>query len=774
MVEPTTSLTRLLEATLSYRPDGQLWGGLLVQGKTGDPKLYAQYLPQHPHFDPPGWSAIADLVGIQAIDVVNGWAEDGSQDNPVAQQAFALLQDYIGIDFIGREGPGVGDEKAIELIPLHLGRTEPELDLGTGSVITPGGTFVPPVAFTKITGVYLQAPSADHPEPRLRFESEDADPGFIQVPDADFRIDPPEWFFVESIAGASGTRISLTWTSPAAGIKQNVHVDQLVARLCQLLIWTEVSPRFAPMTPEGQLDFNALRRALVQELFKKGQRPTLFTDRNTTDVANRAWTLIRDIVGPCFLRYNVERGARSGTPAVVRRVEGQEMLEILGTKEKVRGVLETHIDFMIPKKGRACKVTVPNDPIAQRMIHFADQTVPPIETLVRIPMMRRDGTIHDTPGYDSKSRIWYSPELKLDAIPDSPSASDIRAAVGIISTPFVDFPFVEEAGSRAAALACLFDQIVRPMVNGPRPLYAIDAPALRGQGTGKGMLAKAIGAIITGRDVEITPWPEDPKELSKTLTSKFMAGEPYIIFDNLEGVIKHKDLAAAATTTTWSARLLHSNESPKLPMVSTIVMTLNGAKYSLDIARRTFTVKLDAKVADPHRREGWRLPMLIPWCIQHRAAIIRAVLVLARAWVVAGRPRDKRLVVGSFESWAHVVGGILAHAGIMDLPLALAESHARNVDGHENDEFILRWMERLKSQGDVTALQLALLAEEFGFFKAQLEKVTTNNWKGRHMADILSDMQGQSFGGYTVIRSEQKVAGHFMYRLAPINKGLVQ
>ena len=34
-----------------------------------------------------------------------------------------------------------------------------------------------------------------------------------------------------------------------------------------------------------------------------------------------------------------------------------------------------------------------------------------------------------------------------------------------------------------------------------------------------------------------------------------------------------------------------------------------------------------------------------------------------RAWLAAGRPPGKR-ILGSFESWAAVVGGILEHAGV--------------------------------------------------------------------------------------------------------------
>lgn len=746
-------IVTLVEVGVEYRSDGELWGGIVIRRKGGEARLYAQCLPQYPHVDPPGWAAIADITGVSAEMVIAGWDETGKQ-NAEADRAFAVLRDYVGKSFLAREMPGIDSDVAIELVPIRVDDPNVHIDIDEGRVIGNEERV-----FVLVQAIALNVHPNDEEPPTFAILSDNALPRQIQIPDADHDPDPTDWFFIETLTGCAASRIAYSWSDKGVP-KRCLELGRVQLALNRLLVG-----RHAALGDDGFVDLNALRRALVRQRFAYGIEPYLHTGRHIKDVCQRAWILLTDTLGPHLFRYNVERGVSSGVPAVIRSVDGPQKLEVLDELEKIRGVLLHHIDFCGGTKGRAIQHVTPPNTCAEHMMLFADQSVPAIDTLVRIPTVRKDGTIHDTEGYDPKSRIWYAPEFKLEPIPEQPTSSDMRAALEQIVAPFAQFPFVEEAGSLSATIACLVDQIVRPMIAGARPLFAFDAPAIKGQGTGKSRLAGAIGAIITGREVEVTPWPDDPKELPKTITAKLLASEPFVIFDNLEGVIRHKDLAALATTTMWSSRLLHTNDTPRLPQTATWCMTLNGARYSPDIARRTLTIKLDAKTADPHKRTGFKIENLIPWCIRHRAQIIRACLILVRAWVVAGRPRDTRFVAGSFEPWQEIVGGVLYHAGLTGLPLTIEESQGRNVDAQEHDSFIARWAENFGLQ-PVTAVQLAGLAELHSLYGSILENAKTPNWKGRHMTELLRKLNGYSFGGLKVMKSETRVHGSFIYQLA--------
>lgn len=742
-----STFVTLVDAGVCYRDDHELWGALLVRGADGHTKLYAQYLPQASHPNPPGWSALAELIGVSADDIIRGWDLSGNY-NPVAVTAFDILKARIGEDFIGREIPGVEEALALELIPVRVEAATREA--------AQAQAFPPPAPrYTRLTQISQQIDPNRQAPAVLLIESEHAPPLAILIPDREGVADPPDWRFVEAIAQIPASKVAVSWTQPGL-VRENKYVTEAVRILVQI-----AGACLAPLTPEGLLDLAGLRQALIRGRHVK---PAVFLDRDPEQATTDAWTLLKDAAGVRLFRYNVERGANSGIPAVVRTVDAYHKLEVLNVADKMRGLVQRSMIFVKPLKGFAVSHHTAPDTLLNDMVYFPDQTVPAIDAIVRIPTVRPDGTIHDTAGYDATSRIWYAPELQLEDVPMRPNDSDMRRALQTIITPFRQFPFVEQSGALAAMMACLLDQVVRPMISGPRPLYAFDAPALFGQGSGKTLIAQALSAIVTGREVGVTPWPEDPKELPKIITSKLLAGELFVVFDNLTGIVSNKDLAACATSTVWSARLLHKNDSPKLPQVGTWCLTLNGGRFSRDIARRVVMVRLDARVLNPFRRSGFDLKNLVTWCIHKRAPIIHACLVLVRSWVAAGRPVDPALHFGSYEAWQDVVGGILYNAGIQNLSRALEEATSRDVDAPEHEEFVARWAATFNTM-PVTAVQLAGLAEAFSLYGSVLEGVRASAWKGRHMAGILQKLDGHVLNGWRVTRDAKRIDGYFMFRL---------
>ena len=86
----------------------------------------------------------------------------------------------------------------------------------------------------------------------------------------------------------------------------------------------------------------------------------------------------------------------------------------------------------------------------------------------------------------------------------------------------------------------------------------------------------------------------------------------------------------------------------------------------------------------PSQRSGFRHPRLIAWVRANRARLVAACLTLCQAWIAAGRPKGGR-VVGSFESWSEVMGGVLEVAGI--------EGFLENIDetSEESDVETAAW-----------------------------------------------------------------------------------
>jgi hypothetical protein len=74
-------------------------------------------------------------------------------------------------------------------------------------------------------------------------------------------------------------------------------------------------------------------------------------------------------------------------------------------------------------------------------------------------------------------------------------------------------------------------------------------------------------------------------------------------------------------------------------------------------------IRLDARVDQPWRRDGFRHADLMGWVRANRARLVAACLTLCQAWIAAGRPRGSRSI-GSYDSWAQTMGGVLEVAGI--------------------------------------------------------------------------------------------------------------
>jgi hypothetical protein len=287
---------------------------------------------------------------------------------------------------------------------------------------------------------------------------------------------------------------------------------------------------------------------------------------------------------------------------------------------------------------------------------------PPLEGVVEVPLLRPDGSIFDTPGYDPLTRVVYRPAPGVRAleVPHQPGADDVEWARSMIDEVFGEFPYDNEA-SRANALAGMLTPILRRSFGGPAPALIIDAPAA---GTGKTLMGQVISTIATGQGAPVMTAPRDEEEWRKKLTSVLMAGMTVILIDNVEHQLRSDTLAAMLTATEWSDRALGGNETLKLPQCATWIVTGNNIRLGGDLARRCFWVRLDAKIARPWQRGGFRHDDLLGWVAEHRGEIVTALLILARAWLVVGRPAQPVPGLGNFSPWARCLGGVLARAGV--------------------------------------------------------------------------------------------------------------
>ena len=139
-----------------------------------------------------------------------------------------------------------------------------------------------------------------------------------------------------------------------------------------------------------------------------------------------------------------------------------------------------------------------------------------------------------------------------------------------------------------------------------------------------------------------------------------------IIFDNVEEKLHSPILAAALTSVIWGQRLLGGNEKAKLSNTATWIATGNNIQLGGDLPRRCYAVTMESTSARPwQENKKFKHPDLIPWVLEYRTEILEACLTLTMAWIAAKRPKpsDKVPLIGGFEDWRIVIGGVLEKAG---------------------------------------------------------------------------------------------------------------
>jgi hypothetical protein len=371
---------------------------------------------------------------------------------------------------------------------------------------------------------------------------------------------------------------------------------------------------------------------------------------------------IRDIAGDAtaaLLGANDPPWAfvRGGQLTKLRRMEtAQPQMEAV-TFDQLQRRLHEIADFRgkhnVPR-------TVPPAVVKYLLNDEAYPGIPPLAGVVTMPVLRADGSVLRTPGYDPASRLFLhqAPSLIVPQIPDAPTQADVFRARDFVLDFIAEFPFVSQA-DRANFLAAWLTPLIRPVFTGCTPLLMFDKPTA---GTGATLLAQLIKATAEG-GTAIDGLPDTDAELEKRITALLQAGAPTVIWDNIEAPLMSPVLARLLTSQAWQDRILGQTRTATFPNRTLWMVTGNNVPLGGDLPRRVVLVRLDAGMTHPERRVGFT--HVIPNAIlEQRGPVIAALLTLARGWFVAGCPPGTTFRADNFAEWARVCSGILTHADV--------------------------------------------------------------------------------------------------------------
>jgi hypothetical protein len=201
-------------------------------------------------------------------------------------------------------------------------------------------------------------------------------------------------------------------------------------------------------------------------------------------------------------------------------------------------------------------------------------------------VFRADGTIHDAPGYDERTRVIYEPGgVTFPLVPEQPTRDDARRALAELVEPFSEFPFKAEC-DRAATAALILSQIGRAAIDGVIPMCGSLAPT---PGSGKGLLASAATMIPTGRSAPLMSPTDDDEETRKRLLSIALAGDPVVVIDNVDGELGSAPLSMAITAGVVRDR----------PLGFTKMITFSSSRRSRACLREVRRVPSSSRIRQP-------------------------------------------------------------------------------------------------------------------------------------------------------------------------------
>lgn len=375
--------------------------------------------------------------------------------------------------------------------------------------------------------------------------------------------------------------------------------------------------------------------------------------------------------------------------------------------------------------------------------------------------MRADGTILQTPGYDTASGLLYDPgDVKFPVVPEKPTREEALEALESLKAPFREYQLPTSADV-SVLLSAVIASVVRRVLPSA-PLFAIDAPTA---GSGKTLLCETVGVIAAGYKPTIISQVKTPEEDEKRLASILMAGDAVVVIDNCERQLGGDTLYSMLTSEVIASRILGKSEMKQVLTNVLVMATGNNLEIVGDLGRRTLICRIDTGAERPDQIEHSFDP--IEEALSNRPHLVTAALTVLRAYVVEGRP-NRMTPMGSFEGW-NFVRETLVWLGEADPAVTRETAIADDPRKNELAEPLDLWNDALGSR----AVTLAEVVDEAdnapgsaaeALYLALAERTSRHVFNTRSVGRYLGRHKDRLVGG-RVLRCEDDPSGVKRYRL---------
>ena len=255
----------------------------------------------------------------------------------------------------------------------------------------------------------------------------------------------------------------------------------------------------------------------------------------------------------------------------------------------------------------------------------------PLKGVTSVPLMRPDGSILSTAGYDAVTQLFVDLQVDVLSVPEAPTLEQAQEAARYIQDEILtDFEGMTEA-SKSVFLSVPLTFVGREMFTGTVPAVIIDG---NNAGTGKTLAARSLGYVCLGEEIIANNAVTDEDEIRKTTLSVLLQGKGLVLFDNASQNTtwgEGQTWQSLLTTTRPGIRQLGANKSPITENRAVWVITGINIEVHGDSARRFVTCRFETD--HPHPEEdrdpsAFRHPDLTGWIRQNRPELLKACLTI--------------------------------------------------------------------------------------------------------------------------------------------------
>lgn len=445
------------------------------------------------------------------------------------------------------------------------------------------------------------------------------------------------------------------------------------------------------------------------------------------------------------------------TKNVLFRKSGKLVKLMLDDVPSIDFINEKHMHGYLTDSANWVNVTaqgfrsvLPLDKLAENLVycdHPIKKDIPELESIVCTPMFNCKGFLVNTSGYNVDGKVWFVEDIKISPVPAFPSELEISTAKQwLVDELFVDFPFVSKV-DLTHLLAALFLPFVRQLIDGCTPMHVFEAPI---PGSGKSLLTDLISIVFMGQECEGRTLSGAEEEVRKSLTAQLARGKPIILLDNIS---EHKKLESQALASIlvhrwWEDRILGQTEMIRLKNDAAWFLTANNPTYSTELSRRIIRIRIDPKQDQPWRRKGFKHENIRKWASENRSRLIESVLTLIQYWISKGRPLSKD-ILGSFEEWSAIMGGILSCLGYNNFLGNLEEMYEQSdVEGNAWRMFVIKWFELYQCQ-EIKKDQLLDICNKYDLMEPVIGE-GADNFKGKKLILALNVAKDRVIAGFKI------------------------